>query len=70
VNQGDRVRIELTSREGTHDLVIDGIGRTERVSAGKTSSLEFTANRQGAYEYYCSVGNHREMGMEGRILVQ
>jgi carboxymethylenebutenolidase len=70
INQGERVRIELTSKEGMHDLVIDGIGKTERVNAGQTSSFEFTANGPGEHEYYCSVGNHRELGMRGRLLIQ
>jgi plastocyanin len=44
--------------------------RTKRIAGGESDSVTFTADKTGAFEYYCSVGNHREMGMKGRLIVE
>lgn len=54
-----------------HDFVIDELNiRTKRIAGGESDSVTFTADKTGAFEYYCSVGNHREMGMKGRLIVE
>src|SRR3989344_5822683 len=66
VNKGDKVRIVFKSVGGTHDLIIDEFNAaTKRVSSGQTDSIEFVADQTGNFEYYCSVGDHRAMGMKG-----
>jgi plastocyanin len=71
VNQGDTVRIVFTSTEGMHDWVVDEFdAATERVNAGKTTEVTFVASQAGSFEYYCSVGNHRQQGMVGTLIVQ
>lgn len=72
VKQGQTVTINFTSEDGgPHDLVIDEFDvATEQVSSGETSSITFVADRVGEFEYYCSVGNHREMGMVGTLVVE
>lgn len=70
VRKGERVRIILTNDGGSHDLVIDAFNvRSERPRAGETAQVEFTADRVGTFEYYCSVGNHRNMGQRGTLTV-
>ncbi|MBS3135026.1 cupredoxin domain-containing protein [Candidatus Woesearchaeota archaeon] len=70
VNEGDKVRIEFTSGQGFHDWVIDEFGaRTSQVKDGESTFVEFTADKKGTFEYYCSVGSHRQMGMKGRFIV-
>lgn len=71
VAKGDFVRINFTSTGGTHDLRIDDyeVG-TDVVGAGKSSSLEFMAEKAGTFEFYCSVGTHRQMGMVGKLIVE
>ena len=32
--------------------------------------LEFTADKAGSFEYYCSVGEHKAMGMVGTLKVE
>jgi plastocyanin len=32
--------------------------------------IEFVANKKGKFEYYCSVGEHRAMGMKGNLVVE
>lgn len=70
VNKGDRVKITFKDDDGFHDLRINGyeVG-TERVNTGGEAIVEFTADKTGSFEYYCSVGNHREKGMVGTLTV-
>ena len=71
VNEGDKVKIEFTSTEGFHDFVLDEFNaKTERVNAPGSSSVEFTADKKGTFEYYCSVGQHRANGMKGKFIVE
>lgn len=71
VNKGDIVRINFANSEGKHDLKIDGynIG-TKVIDGGQSDVLEFTADKTGEFEYYCSIGEHRQMGMVGKIVVK
>ena len=75
VNKGDKVKIAFTSKEGFHDWVVDELNvYTERVRSGEgtisSTSVEFIADTKGTFEYYCSVGKHRENGMIGIIIVE
>lgn len=71
VNLGDRVRIEFVSTEGFHDWKIDEFNAaTEKVNPGTTTVVEFVADKQGTFEYYCSVGKHRANGMKGNFIVE
>lgn len=71
VKKGDFVRINFSSADGFHDLVIDEFGvRTKQISTGQSSSVDFGADTVGTFEYYCSVGKHRQMGMVGTLVVE
>lgn len=71
VQKGDTVRIAVTSTRGYHDLVIDRFGvRTDRLNTDESDSIEFVADEAGEFPYYCSVGNHRRLGMEGTLIVE
>lgn len=71
VNQGDRVKITFENTEGFHDLVIDEYEiATTQVNAPDIQTVEFIADKVGSFEYYCSVGKHREQGMKGTLVVE
>lgn len=71
VSKGDRVRIVFKNAEGTHDLKIDEFGvNTGILQAGQEKTVEFVANTAGTFEYYCSVGQHRQNGMKGTLTVK
>lgn len=71
VNKGDRVRIIFKNTGGFHDLVIDELGvKTKQLAANASETVEFVADKAGNFEYYCSVGNHRGMGMKGTLTVK
>jgi len=71
VKKGDRVKITFENSEGFHDFNIDEFDvATERISEGQEETVEFVADKTGTFAYYCSVGNHRDSGMEGRLIVE
>lgn len=71
VKQGEIVQINLMSVDGFHDVVIDEFGAaTERVQTGGETTVTFVADKKGTFEYYCSVGQHRQNGMFGNLIVE
>src|SRR3989338_2523928 len=71
VNKGDTVEITVKNVKGTHDLKIDEFNAATRtLNAGETQTISFVADKVGTFEYYCSVGNHRAMGMVGSFIVR
>jgi plastocyanin len=70
VKKGDTVRITFVNVEGFHDFVIDEFDvATKQIQGGAEEVVEFVADETGSFEYYCSVGKHREMGMKGTLTV-
>lgn len=70
VKKGDRVKITYTNGGGTHDFRVDGYNvGTNVLQGGQSQTIEFTADKVGSFEFYCSVGNHRAMGMKGTLTV-
>src|SRR3989338_2778328 len=63
VQKGDTVKITLMNTEGTHDWRVEGyeVG-TKVIQGGESDMIEFIADTSGTFEYYCSVGNRRQMG--------
>jgi len=71
VDQGDTVTIVLTSEIGTHNFTIDEYDvESITVTSGKTTEVTFTATQKGTFEYYCSVNDHRNLGMVGELIVE
>ena len=71
VNQGDTVRITFVNGGGLHDWKIDQFNAaTSRLQEGRQETIEFVADQVGQFEYYCSVGNHRALGMKGTLIVE
>ncbi len=70
VKKGDHVKITFANSVGTHDLKIDefNVG-TPLLGSGEKATIEFVADKTGSFQYYCSVGNHRAMGMWGTLTV-
>ncbi|MBY0539324.1 cupredoxin domain-containing protein [Patescibacteria group bacterium] len=69
VKKGDTVRIKFVNSQGFHDFVIDEFKvATPQIKEGE-AVVEFVADKAGSFEYYCSVGSHRAMGMKGTLQV-
>ncbi len=71
VKKGDVVKLKLKSADGFHDIVINEFNvRSKQINTGADTDVVFTADKAGTFEYYCSVGNHRAMGMIGKLIVE
>lgn len=71
VKKGDIVQITFKNTGGMHDFVLDEFDiKTNTIGDGEEEQVEFTADKAGSFEYYCSVGNHRAMGMKGTLTVE
>lgn len=71
VKKGDKVKVTLKVTQGFHDFVVDEFNaKTKQISEGNSDTVEFTADKTGTFEFYCSVGNHRAMGMIGKLIVE
>ncbi|HAT03187.1 MAG TPA: hypothetical protein DCS29_00205 [Candidatus Magasanikbacteria bacterium] len=70
VKKDQIVQINLTASQGFHDWVIDEFdARTSQINAPGSSSVTFVADKAGEFQFYCSVGQHRQMGMIGTLVV-
>lgn len=70
VKKGEKVQIHFKNSEGFHDFKIDAFNvASAKLNGGQDASVEFTADKTGTFEYYCSVGSHRAMGMKGTLTV-
>ncbi len=71
VKKGDTVKIKFTRTEGFHDWVLNEFNAaTTQAGAGNTSEVQFVADKTGTFEFYCSVGAHRSLGMKGKLIVE
>jgi plastocyanin len=55
-----------------HALEVEGPGEeaeTESIDPGKSATLTVDLSKAGTYEMYCPIGNHKAMGMEGKVVV-
>ncbi len=64
---GQKVEANFSTVEGFHSFSINGVDTS--ISTGKVVS--FTApTAPGSYPFFCAVGSHRSMGMEGTLIVK
>ncbi len=71
VKKGETVRINFVNDEGFHNFIVDDLNlRTETISDGNVDTVTFVPDKVGEFEFYCGVGNHRELGMEGILVVE
>jgi plastocyanin len=72
---GSRVNLTFSNGDSLpingHNWVLEGVegAETAVINPGETVSIEFIAPAPGEYAYFCSVGNHRDLGMEGLLTV-
>jgi plastocyanin len=75
VNAGE-VTIKATNDgQTTHSLEVEGNGIEETelpndLAPGDSGELTVDLSKPGTYEWYCPIGNHRDLGMEGEITVK
>lgn len=71
VNKGDTVKVTFANSGGMHNVMFDDFSAgSKTIQSGATDSFQFVADKTGTFQYYCSVGNHKAMGMVGTLTVQ
>lgn len=55
VNLGDRVRLKITSVDVSHGFALPDFGVSQRLSPGRTETVEFTADKAGSFTFFCNV---------------
>jgi plastocyanin len=71
VKKGDTVKIVFTNAGGMHNFVLDEFNvKMDPIKDKETRTVEFIADKTGSFEYYCSVGSHRQMGQKGTLIVE
>lgn len=70
LKKGQPVTIVFKNSGGIHDFNIDEFDvETKQIKGGASEEVTFTPDKTGAFEFYCSVGNHRALGMTGTLTV-
>lgn len=68
--KGQKIQIVMNSVDMVHNFNIDELDvHGPMVKSGETKIIEFTPEKVGTFEYYCSVANHRAKGQIGKITV-
>lgn len=71
VKKGTDLTFLVTNDSGFHDLLIDELDvNTGIIPEGETVEVSIPTDTAGEYEFYCSVGNHRAMGMKGTLIIE
>tara|TARA_Y100000310_G_scaffold345665_1_gene467990 strand:- start:41138 stop:41566 length:429 start_codon:yes stop_codon:yes gene_type:complete len=71
VNKGDTVKLNIESIDVAHGIVILDFGVNEKLEPGKTTNIEFIADKEGIFSFFCNVfcgSGHSEM--RGTLIVQ
>ena len=68
------VQFKAVNRGGAvHALEVEGPSgevETRELQPGQSQTISVKLDKPGRYEMYCPVGNHKDQGMEGTVIVQ
>lgn len=71
VKLGDRVKVSVTSTDVNHGFALPTFNVSEQLLPGKTVTVEFTADKQGTFPFFCTVfcgSGHADM--HGQLVVE
>ena len=71
VKKGDKVRLIITATDRKHGIKIEGYDIDQVLNVGDPTTIEFTADKAGTFEFKCSVycgSGHRKM--KGKLVVE
>lgn len=70
VKKGEKVKVTLNAVSMVHNFNIDELSvKGPNTQMGTSSTVEFTADKVGEFEFYCSIGQHRANGQVGKLIV-
>jgi cytochrome c oxidase subunit 2 len=71
VKKGDQVRLIVTATDRRHGINIDGYDIDQTLKPGEPTTIEFTADKAGTFEFkcsvYCGMGHQK---MKGKLIVE
>lgn len=71
IKKGDKVKITYKNTLEKHNFTLDEFNvKTKLLGIGEQDSVEFSADKTGEFEYFCSVPGHRQAGMKGKLIVE
>jgi cytochrome c oxidase subunit 2 len=71
VKKGEKVRLIVTATDRKHGIMIEGYDIDQVLNTGDPTTIEFTADKAGTFEFKCSVYcgmGHRKM--KGKLIVE
>ena len=71
VKKGEKVRLIITATDREHGIKIEGYDIDQVLNSGVPTTIEFTADKAGEFEFKCSVYcgfGHRKM--KGKLIVE
>ncbi len=71
VKEGDLVKFNLNTLEGSHGFAILEFGISRYLKEGEITSVEFVAESKGEFDFFCNTicgAGHSEM--EGKLIVE
>ncbi len=71
INRGDKVRLKLTSSDGTHGVTMPDFGvYSNPISPGGEEIIEFIADKTGSFNFFCNMPCGQGHGMmQGSIVI-
>lgn len=69
-NLGDNVKLNIKSLDVTHGFALPDFSVNSRIDAGKTTTVEFIADKKGSFNFFCNVQcGEGHGGMRGKLVV-
>ncbi len=68
LKKGQPVKLTIKNN-GTHTFTVDELGINEMLR-GSQVTIEFTPNKTGTFNFYCSIPGHRQSGQFGTLVVE
>ncbi len=69
VKKGDHVRVKVTNTAGVHNFTLDEFNIAKNLPLNQEMTIDFTADKAGTFQYYCSIPGHRAAGQVGTFTV-
>ena len=71
VKQGDTVRLQIQDIDVTHGFSLPTFGVNKQLEVGKTTTVEFVADKKGTFTFACSVFcGTGHSSMTGKLVVE
>ena len=71
VKKGEKVRLIITAADHDHGIKIEGYDINQELKKGDPTTIEFTADKAGTFEFkcsvYCGLGHGK---MKGKLVVE